>query len=214
MPIIAVTGRKGGIGKSTITANLAVELLALGHSVAVIDTDPQKSLKHWAALGEGVLSDIVVTLDTESPDLFRGAVAAAQERVDIVLIDTPPGFADPALMANLVADLVLLPVGPSPLDIMAVNDAVEVARQVRQERKTGKPEIRFIPSRTVANVRLSNDLPASLEEIGEPVLPGIGLRTVIAEAALSGHTVREYAPASKAGAEFEALAIAVEGALK
>jgi chromosome partitioning protein len=53
MAIIAITSRKGSIGKSTITANLAAEFGALGRSVAVLDTDPKRRLMAWAELGEG-----------------------------------------------------------------------------------------------------------------------------------------------------------------
>lgn len=117
MAIIAVTGRKGGIGKSTITANLAAELAALGRTVAVLDTDPQQSLVAWARLGTGFLATCVTAVETTHPERFQAAVRAAAQTAARVLIDTPPGFADPALLAALLADVVLLPAGPSPLDI-------------------------------------------------------------------------------------------------
>ena len=121
--VIAVTGRKGGIGKSTITGNLAGELVALGFNVRVLDTDPQQSLLGWANLGDGLLKRITSAVETEHPEHFKQAVEAAKKQADIVLIDTPPAFADPALLASLLADIVLLPAGPSPLDIMAARDA-------------------------------------------------------------------------------------------
>jgi len=70
MAVIAITGRKGGIRKSTITANLAAELVALGRAVVVLDTDPQKSLVAWAELGEGLLREIVEAVDR--PVRLRG----------------------------------------------------------------------------------------------------------------------------------------------
>jgi chromosome partitioning protein len=214
MAVIAVTGRKGGIGKSTITANLAAEMLALGHTVAVLDTDPQRSLIGWAHLGDGILRDVVRAMDTTQPRQFRSAVQAAAAKAARVLIDTPPGFADPALLAALSADLVLLPSGPSPLDIMAARDALELARRAQRERGTGKPLVRFVPSKVTTATTLGRALAGSLVEIGEPVLPGIGQRTVAAEAALSGLTVREFAERSACQAEFKALAAAVDGVLK
>jgi chromosome partitioning protein len=212
MAVIAVTGRKGGIGKSTITANLAAELLARGHTVAVLDADPQRSLVAWSELGDGVLRDLVRPVDAAHPRQFRAAVEAAGKLADRVLVDTPPGFADPALLAALHADLVLLPSGPSPLDIMAARDALNVAREARQQRKDGKPVIRFVPSK-VTVTSLGRELAGSLAEMGEPVLPAIGQRTVAAEAALHGLTVREQAMGSTSQAEFAALAAAVDGVL-
>lgn len=210
MAVIAITGRKGGIGKSTITGNLAAELTERGHSVRVLDTDPQQSLLAWARLGEGLLSRITEAVDTGHPKLFEIAVQKAAQACDIVLIDTPPGFADPALISALLADIVLLPAGPSPLDVMAARDALELVREAKRKRGGRKPLIRFVPSRLISRANLSHDLPQSLRELGEEVLPGLTHRTVVAEATLSGLTVAEYAASSVAREEFLALAKAVE----
>ncbi len=213
MAIIAVTGRKGGIGKSTLTANLAAEFAALGHTVAVLDTDPQQSLVAWARLGTGLLATCVTAVETTHPERFQAAVRAAAQTAARVLIDTPPGFADPALLAALLADVVLLPAGPSPLDMLAAREALALTRDVRTQRGGHKPVIRFVPSKVQAHTTLSRDLVTSLAGFGEPVLPAIGQRVAVAEAALHGLTVREYAPSSAAHAEFITLAHAVEEVL-
>jgi chromosome partitioning protein len=211
--IIAVTGRKGGIGKSSITANLAAEFDALGHTVAILDTDPQASLVAWAGLGPGLLSRIIQQVDATSPEDFKAKVLAVGRSADRVLIDTQPGTSDTALLAALLADLVLLPAGPSPLDIMAARDALALTRDARRQRGGRKPLIRFVPSR-VAHTILSQGLADSLEQLGEKVLPAIGQRVVVADAALAGLTVRERAHSSPAQQEFEALALAIEEVLK
>lgn len=214
MAIVAITGRKGGIGKSTITANLAAELMALGHRVVVLDTDPQQSLIAWAGLGEGVLSTCVKAVDTSDPQKFSDHVLRAAKSADRVLIDTPPGFADPALLASLLADVVLLPAGPSPLDIMAAREALELTKEARAQRKNRKPLIRFVPSKVLAQTNLGRDLKASLEGLGEKALPTICQRIAVAEAALSGLTISEYAVGSSAHIEFTALAKALEEVIK
>lgn len=214
MAIVAITGRKGGIGKSTITANLAAELIALKHRVVVLDTDPQQSLVAWARLGDGVLSTCVEAVDTAKPEKFKEHVMKAAKTADRVLIDTPPGFADPALLASLLADVVLLPAGPSPLDIMAARDALELTKEARAQRNNRKPLIRFVPSKVMAHTNLGRDLKASLEGLGEKALPTICQRIAIAEAALSGLTIREYAAGSIGHTEFTALAKALEEVIK
>lgn len=214
LAIVAVTGRKGGIGKSTITANLASELIELGYKVVVLDTDPQQSLVAWAGLGDGVLSTCVEAVDTAKPEKFREYVERAAKKADRVLIDTPPGFADPALLASLLADVVLLPAGPSPLDIMAAREALELTKEARTQRNGRKPLIRFIPSKVLANTNLGRDLKASLEGLGEKALPTICQRIAVAEAALSGLTIREYAKGSPAHTEFMSLAKALEEVIK
>ena len=208
--VIAISGRKGGIGKSTISANLAAEFLNLGHSVLVLDTDPQQSLRHWADLGAGILADLVRPVETSHPAAFRKVIREAE--ADRVIVDTPPGFADPALLAALVADLVLLPCGPSPLDINAAREALELAQEAKRERGDGRPRIALVPSK-VTPTRLGRELPEALAELGT-VLPAIHQRSVCASSSLDGLTVREAARTSKAAQEFAALAEAVDRLLE
>jgi chromosome partitioning protein len=210
MSVIAVMGRKGGIGKSTIAGNLAAEFVALGRTVVVLDADPQHSLAAWAAQGSGLLRRCVEKIRHGSAEELLDTVRSAQRAADVVLIDTPPGSFDTAYQAALVADLVLLPCGPSPLDFFALKPAVALALQARAERGSKKPRIRLVPSKVMTNTRLGKDLPTSLQELGRQVLPGISQRVVVAEAAVSGLTVREYAAASPAGLEFEQLAKAID----
>ena len=209
MPIIAITNLKGGVGKTTVTANLAAELVVAGHSVAVLDVDPQQSLTQWAKLGigNGVLAPIVLAVDASTPEAFKAAVAKAD--ADMVLIDTPPGFADPALLACLVADLVLLPVGPSPLDMMAAREALELAEEARRQRGGDKPVIRFVPSRIMPNTTIGRDLPNTLAGMGD-VFPSIRQGVAAMESAIRGRTVGEYAAESKLHLDFQALAKATE----
>lgn len=208
MAVVVVAGRKGGIGKSTIAGNLAAEFDALGHSVAVIDADPQHSMAAWASQGEGLLAKCVEKVN-RGPAELRTKIRAAQDTVDVVLVDTPPGILEVAYQAMLLADLVLLPCGPSPLDLFPLKEALNLALKARAERRSKKPRIRFVPSKVLRNTNLGKGLSSSLEELGKKVLPGIGQRVAVAEAVMSGLTVREFAPGSTAQEEFEALAKAV-----
>jgi chromosome partitioning protein len=210
MAIIAVAGRKGGVGKSTIVGNLAAELAAMGRSVIVLDADPQHSLVAWAAQGEGMLSGCVEKVKGGDAGALRAKARAAEEAADIVLIDTPPGMPEIAYQAALVADLVLLPCGPSPLDLFSVKEALSLSLKARAERRSKRPRIRFVPSKVLMNTNLGRGLSSSLEEMGKKVLPAIGQRIVVAEAVMSGLTVCEYAPNSVSRMEFKDLAKAVD----
>ena len=210
MAIIAVLGRKGGIGKSTIIGNLAGEFAAIDRSVIVLDADPQHSLAAWASQGEGMLSRSVEKVKADSTGALEAKVRKVQKAADLVLIDTPPGIPEIAYQAALVADLVLLPCGPSPLDLFSLKDALAQALKARAERRSKKPRIRFVPSRVLMSTNLGRNLSSTLEEMGKKVLPPIGLRIVVAEAVANGLTVCEYAPNSVSHAEFEALAKAVD----
>jgi len=209
MAVVVVAGRKGGIGKSTIAGNLAAEFAAMGRTVAALDADPQHSLAAWAEQGGGMLSECVEKV-SGSLDELRGKVRAAQKTRDIVVVDTPPGIQQITYQAMLLADLVLLPCGPSPLDLFPLKEALGLALKARAERRSKKPRIRFVPSRVLRNTNLGRGLSSSLEQLGKKVLPEIGQRIVVAEAVMSGLTVREYAPGSVAQTEFEQLAKAVD----
>ncbi len=209
MAIIAVAGRKGGVGKSTIVGNLAGELSDMGRRVAVLDADPQHSLAAWAAQGEGMLSRCVEKVKGADGETLRAKARAAEKTADVVLIDTPPGMPEITYQAALVADLFLLPCGPSPLDLFSLKEALSLALKARAERRSKRPRIRFVPSKVLLNTNLGRSLSSSLEEMGKKVLPPIGQRIVVAEAVESGLTVCEYAPNSVSRTEFRDLAKAV-----
>jgi chromosome partitioning protein len=209
MAIIAVVGRKGGVGKSTIAGNLAGEFASMGRSVAVLDADPQHSLAIWAKQGDGMLSRCVQKV-ADGAATLRARARAAEKDADIVLIDTPPGTPEHAYQAALAADLMLLPCGPSPLDLFALKEALSLSLKARAERRSKKPRIRFVPSKVLMSTNLGRGLASSLKDMGKKVLPAIGQRVVVAEAVAHGLTVSEYAPNSPAHQEFRALAKAVE----
>lgn len=210
MAIIAVAGRKGGIGKSTIAGNLAAEFAEMGRSVVLLDADPQHSLVSWAEQGEGLLSQCVRRIDKGDPAKLKLKVKAAVEEADIVLIDTPPGMPETAYQAAMLADLVLLPCGPSPLDMFALKEAIGLALKARAARRSKKPRIRLVPSKVTMNTNLGRSLQETLKKMGNKTLPPIGQRVVVAEAVVNGLTVREFAPSSTAAEEFAQLAKAVD----
>jgi chromosome partitioning protein len=210
MAIVAVLGRKGGIGKSTIVGNLAAEFAAMGRTVAVLDADPQHSVAAWATQGKGMLAGCVEKVKLDGASALATIARKAEKISEIVLIDTPPGMSDAAYQAALVADLVLLPCGPSALDLLPLKATLAQALKARTERRSKKPRIRFVPSKVLMSTNLGRRLSSSLEEMGKKVLPPIGQRIVVAEAVAEGLTVCEYAPNSAAHAEFEELAKAVE----
>jgi chromosome partitioning protein len=209
MAIIAVAGRKGGVGKSTIVGNLAGEFARMGLSVAMLDADPQHSLATWAEQGDGMLSRCVEKV-ADGAATLRARARAAEKNADIVLIDTPPGMPETAYQAALAADLMLLPCGPSPLDLFALKQALSLSLKARAERRSKKPRIRFVPSKVLMSTNLGRGLASSLKDMGKKVLPAIGQRVAVAEAVARGLTVSEYAPQSPAHEEFRALAKAVE----
>ena len=186
----------------------------IGWRVAVLDADPQHSLAAWAAQGDGVLSRMVEKVKDGDATALRAKVRTHDKAADLVVVDTPPGMPETTIQAAMLADLVLLPCGASPLDLFALKDSLALVLRVRAERRSKKPRIRFVPSRVPGNTNLGRGLSESLEKMGKKVLPPIGQRISVAEAVASGLTMMEYAPHSPARAEFSELARAVDKILR
>jgi chromosome partitioning protein len=131
MDILTIASQKGGTGKSTLTAHLAVEAERRGAGpVAVVDTDPQGSLAAWwnqRAAETPLFAAVAVAR------LAEHMAALERERVNLVVIDTPPALLDTIRAAIVVTNLVLIPARPSPHDLRAVGMVVEMAEQA------GKP---------------------------------------------------------------------------
>jgi chromosome partitioning protein len=210
MAIIVVAGRKGGVGKSTIAGNLGGEFVSMGYAVALLDADPQHSLAAWAAQGTGVLAACVESVKRGDADELKARTRAADKAAEIVLIDTPPGMPETTSQALLLADLALLPCGPSPLDLFALKEALALALHARAVRGSKKPRIRFVPSKVLMGTTLGRGLVPSLEKMGKKVLPAISQRIALAQAVEVGLTIGEYAPGSPAHEEFRQLAKAVD----
>ena len=210
MAVIAIIQQKGGVGKSTITANLAGELVEKKLIVRVLDLDPQESLAAWARMGGGILSEIVGPVSIKTPKEFKAVVEAAANEAERVILDCPPGLPDTGMMAALMADLVILPVTPSPLDVIASKAALQLIRDVQKQRAKGRPIIAYAPSKVIQNTVLARDLEKTLAPTKEKILPAISQRIAIAESVLMGLTLREYSPSSDGVKEFIDLATAVE----
>ena len=218
--VIACLNRKGGSGKTTVCLNLAAAIAEGGKRVIVLDLDPQQSATRWSAQaraaeapavpGFNIAAD-VFPVDLSGPKpakVFQSALAhrVAAISPDMVLIDSPPELADPALIAALVADLVLITTNASPLDLWATEAAIRTAGEARAQRGDGKPLVSLVPSRLISGTLLAKDISASLGRMGEEVAPGIHQRVAVVEATMAGQTIVTYAKGSAGHAEFTALA--------
>jgi len=205
MRTIAFFKNKGGAGATTAVANLAAEIDHMGKRVWCLDLDPARHLAAWANLGEGLLSRVVQGFDGEPVALKERLAELRQAKTDLVLLDCPPGYLDAGLAAVLLADLAVIPSTPSPLDLLALRDAVRLVRAVR---RGGRPVLALLPAR-VTPTGLGRDLVEALGAEGLPVLPPIRQRVEVAKASMDGMTCREVARSSASTAEFTALARAI-----
>jgi chromosome partitioning protein len=187
--------------------NLASFLCSIGRLTFVIDADPQRSATRWAASKSGSGGIEVHFLDADrsieivSQDVQR---LGTETGAEFAVLDCPPQLRNTTEAALLLADVTLIPVGASPLDIWAAEEVLEFARDAQAIRGDGKPQMALVPNRLNRTV-MARELPGVLEALGERLAPGITERIVVAESAILGQTLLEYAPKSRASGEFLAL---------
>lgn len=197
--VVAILNQKGGVGKTTITSNLGMALKRAGKAVLLVDSDPQGSLRDWNEAGNGQVMP-VVGLDRET---LPKDLEAVKSGYDLVIIDGAPQSARLAGAAVRAAHLVIIPVTPSPYDVWAVADLVEIVKS-RQAATGGQPPARFLISRARKNTKLGGEVTEALEGYGFPVLKARTLhREVYARTAADGLTVYHDKAAAEAIAEMD-----------
>jgi chromosome partitioning protein len=182
--IITVAQQKGGAGKTTIAANLAVALSREGKRVALLDTDPQGSLGRWF-MTRRAAGDPGMEFSTASAwgvsyecDKLRGSV-------DYVLVDTPPKIDSDLKPAIRESDLVIVPVSASQIDVWATEGVLDLANRE-------KAEVMVVLNRAKAGTRVASDVDRALRELGiERAQATLGHRVAFPETMGVGRGVQE-----------------------
>ena len=205
--IITIAQQKGGAGKTTLAAHLALAWAASGRRVAVIDIDPQASLSAWFRLRRERKRAAAPDLDVAEITGWR--VAAEVERQarehDVVLVDSPPHAATEARIAVRAASLVLVPVQPSPMDLWATKATLELARA---EHVPALLVLNRVPPRA----NLTEAMLAEFLALGVPMAQTqIGNRVALASSLAEGKGILEAASGSRAAEEIAALAQEILG---
>ena len=187
MTIIAVCNQKGGCGKTTIAINLAQAFVADACEVLLLDMDAQGSAADWRSIDPG-LDPAFQVQEIERNDLLRQARSLRQQ-YDVIIIDCPPQYAAASSAAIRVADLVLVPVQPSPFDVWSTRAIVDLIK-TRQETTQGMPRAAYVISRAISNTALQRSLAEALSQQSLPALSaGTTQRVAYATTAAQGKTV-------------------------
>lgn len=205
MQVIGVAGRKGGSGKTTLAVHLAAELASRRRSVVLVDCDQQASASHWAEPEKLPMPVHHMPLELGG-NVARWSKAIRSLDVAYVVLDSPPHL-DAALGGIIgLADLAVVPCGPSGLDLVATAETVSLIRDIRAARGDGKPRVILVPNRVDRRTGSGRELSKELHDMGEQVAGEIGARTAFSDAFNAGVWVGKYAPGSAAHQEMQSFA--------
>ncbi len=208
---IAVTQRKGGVGKTTIAVSIAAELHQRGADVVLIDADPLRSACQWAALGGLRFPVQELTFSSRRP-VADWAAAVRRIHNEVVVIDTPPS--DDSLAASIaLADVAVIPVLPSGLDLEATNRTLEIVSAVRA-RRADYVHVVLVPNRIDRRTLEGRQLVEEMQDYGETIAPPIGNRTAFVRAFSMGNSVGEFDPHGQGTREIGDLCDVVEQCLQ
>ncbi len=202
--VIALAQQKGGAGKTTLAAQLAVAW-ADKFRVAVMDIDPQSSLTAWHRLRSENGRDVAaIHLSDVSGWRVGTELDRLKNNYDIVLIDCPPHAETETKNAMRASSLVVIPVQPSPMDVWATAPTAAFAR----EQGT---DVRLILNRVPSRSRLVETVQGLLRQKGLTLTRNVlGNRVAFAASMMEGLGVTESEPGSQAADEIRALAKELE----
>lgn len=210
---IIVSGNlKGGTGKTTIAVNVACALSTRGYGVALLDVDPQRTASHWA--GHGALP---LHVEAAPPSGVAGRARWMQRAIelrdaaDIVVIDMPPSSAPTLASALMVADLLMIPITASAVDVPPTAEVLRLVREAREARRgDNRPAALLVPNRVDPSARHDDATREAFACLRERWGPTVNQHVEHGGAFAAGLWIGDHAPASAAAEEILALASAAE----
>ncbi|MFZ4540802.1 MAG: ParA family partition ATPase [Rickettsiales bacterium] len=196
--IITIAQQKGGAGKTTMAAHLAVAWSASGRrKVAIIDIDPQASLTQWHNVREKRMGEGSTNLTFASISGWR--VGSQLDRLkythDLIIIDSPPHTDAEARTAIRAADLVVIPLQPSPMDVWATSATIQICKQERVP-------VKMVLNRVHPQAKLTEAISGDMVGL---TANRFGNRVIFAGSMMQGYGVSEVQPNSLAAEEVRAL---------
>ena len=196
MKIIAIISQKGGAGKTTLAVHLATAAASAGHTVAVIDLDPQATAASWGDRRVAEAPEVISGQAARLPALVN---AAQQNGADFLVLDTAPNADQVVSLAARAADLVLIPCRAAAFDLEAIETTLMLAKAAL---KPAYVVLNAVPPRSGVGREAAEGLVAR----GAKVAPHqLTHRAAFAHGVIDGRSAQEFEPNGKAADEIEAL---------
>lgn len=195
--VISLTNQKGGSGKTTLSANLAVLWSNSGYKVAVIDADAQNSLTYWLEARKKYYGEDDIGITSYNFDVrnLKEEIKQIKSKYNFIIIDSPPSITFDTIQIIKASDRVFVPVQPSPLDVMAT---VPFLNLVKQEKKN---PIIFL-NRVMPRARLTDAMILRLRYAGAKIARSrISSKVLFAETFSVGRGVIDISVTSDAAKE-------------
>ena len=202
--VITFLNLKGGCGKTTLSIHVASTLALAGKKVMLIDADEQMSAVHWAETRE---QDPIFTVAGIPSNTIHKQIKLMENDYDFIIVDGPPRTSSVSRSCVVASDLVLIPVTPSPYDVWAASEIVEILDNVKHSiSEYKKIATGIVINRKIHNTNLGKEVETALEEYEIPIFNTVvHQRIAYAESAAAGTSVIEEDPNSIAGQEIKKL---------
>jgi len=195
--IITIAQQKGGAGKTTLAIHITTALLQMGHKVAAFDIDPQASLSHWFAQRVQKFGDDLtgVKLIKTSGWKINSEIISLKNKIDFIIIDSPPHIETDAKAAIRAAHLVVVPMQPNPTDIWATKATVDICEEEGVNYKV-------LLNRVTPNSKLAEVARKQFNKIFKNT---INNRVLFASSIQDGRSATEIQPKSAASNDIKAI---------
>lgn len=203
--ILTCLNQKGGVGKTTLSLNIATALALKGKRVLVIDADPQSSALNFSYVRK--TDPLFPIIGIPKPSLHK-EVVFHKGNFDTIIIDCPPQIRTIAQSALKVSDMIMIPVQPSPYDIWATHDVVEMVKEAQELNDSLKAF--FVLNRVITNTVIGREIFDILSRYELPCLKThVFQRVAFAESATFGMGVSEMKTARDAANDIEKLIVEI-----
>lgn len=154
--VIGVTNQKGGVGKTTVSTNVATRLAQAGYDVLLIDADPQASSIDWASNRNEADELPLTVVGIPTPATLRSSVRKLRDKHDFIIIDGVPRTDLMTKSILKISDFVIVPVLPSPYDVWACQDIVNLIEHAQIDNDELKAY--FVINRKIPNTKINDDV--------------------------------------------------------